>query len=195
MSTGAIRSLIGSVVLLSKVENAILVESFPSRIFRALFSRGIHQIEIVEEEKWPKERCQAQSGRQESRGRLRIGQKNVGSYSAPSSSRSAPRSMDSHWTLARRTNVCRCRWDWRHQFQDARVIKDSKRDPFKHRKSLHFPKYQLHQLREKKHEDSVENENKCKQIPSKPKMRAEHKIFKLFVYGNRLSSLLGCYFQ
>ena len=47
----------------------------------------------------------------------------------------------------------------------------------------------------KKHEDPVGNENKCKQIPSKPKMRAEHKLFKLFVHGNRLFSLLGCYFQ
>ena len=46
---GAIRLLTAAVVLLSKVENTIPVESFPSRIFRALFSRGIHQIEIAEE--------------------------------------------------------------------------------------------------------------------------------------------------
>ena len=81
------------------------------------------------------------------------------------------------------------------QFQDARVIKDSKRDPFKHRKSLHFPKYQLHQLQEKTHEDPVGNENKCKQIPSKLKMLAEHEVFKLFVHGNRLFSFLRCYCQ
>ena len=143
MSTEAIRSPtpLTAVVVLLSVESTILVESFPSRIFRALFSQGIHQIQIAEEEKWSKEGCQAQSGRQESRGRLRIGQKNVGSYSVPSSSRSAPRSMDSHWTLARQINVCRRTVD---ETDDAKVIKDSKRDPFKHRKSLHFPKYQLH---------------------------------------------------
>ena len=124
-----------------------------------------------------KKGCQAQFGRQESRGGLRIGQKNVGSYSVPSSSRSAPRSMDSHWTLAWRINVCRCRWDWYASFKTPELSKI----PFKHRKSLHFQKYQMHQLQEKLH--PVGNENKCKQIPSKPKMRAEHKIFKLFVHG------------